>query len=121
MFIKRSSELSSTPSTFTFSKRQERLNWRALSSPRVLEALKNGDIETLQSVMQNFTFAELTREDLEYFKSSSMIQLFKLTQLACEYMIHSQDRLLAQNQSLQHSYNALVNYEVGVQDQVKNN
>lgn len=121
MFIKRSSELSSTPSTFTFSQRQERLNWRALSSPTVLEALKNGDIETLQSVIQNFTFAELTRQDLEYFKSSSMIQLFKLTQLACEYMIHCQDRMLGQNQSLQQSYNALVNYEAGMQDQVKNN
>lgn len=92
--------LKSSESNFTFKQRAGRLNWRQIQGLDLNRIIETGDVLSLQSMLENIAYASLDREDLERFSDSSLMKLFKLSQLSIEYLMHSQDKLHSQALSL---------------------
>jgi hypothetical protein len=110
--------ISSEP-TFTFKQRAGRLNWRQIQGLDLSRIVETGDVVSLQSVLENITYASLDREDLERFSDSSLIKLFKLSQLSIEYLMHSQNKLYSQAQSLDSQYKETSSRAAAYEDSVK--
>lgn len=79
-------------SNFEFKQRYGKLNWEQVIQLDLESILAQGDIESLQSTLENLTYSTIDREDMERIGDSNLIKVFKLSQLATEYLIsiHSQ-------------------------------
>jgi zinc finger protein DZIP1 len=51
------------------------------------------DLKSLEGLLQNITFAQLDRDDLERLGDQHFIKLFKLSQLSIEYLLYTQSYL----------------------------
>ena len=89
---------------FAFKQRHGKINWRQVEEMDLDRVLQTGDPEAVQSALENLTFALLDREDLEKLSDSKAVQLFKLMQLALEYLLNVQNSLYAQTQQTQTQY-----------------
>jgi hypothetical protein len=80
---------------FSFRQRFGKINWDQIMHLDIESILNNSDIESLQSVIENLTYSTLDREDLEKFSNPNAVKVFKLSQLAIEYLMgiqnHSQE------------------------------
>jgi hypothetical protein len=72
---------------YVFRKRQGRLDWKLLSSVDPDTVARRGDVVALQAVVDNLTFADV---ELEGFQERNLVKLLRLSQLAIEYVVHSQ-------------------------------
>jgi len=72
---------------YVFRKRQGRLDWKLLSSVDPDTVARRGDVVALQAVVDNLTFADV---ELEGFQERNLVKLLRLSQLAVEYVVHSQ-------------------------------
>lgn len=72
---------------YVFRKRQGRLDWKLLSSVDPDTVARRGDVVALQAVIDNLTFADV---ELEGFQERNLVKLLRLSQLAVEYVVHSQ-------------------------------
>ena len=77
------------PPSFKFQPRGGRLNWRAIMQADVHRIAKDVDLRLLEDLLQNITFAQMDREDLDRFGDDNFIKLFRLCQLSIEYLIYS--------------------------------
>ena len=109
------------PSSFCFKQRFGKLNWFAVKNLDFNQIVETGDIELLQSVLENITYSTLDREDIEKFNDSSMIKMFKLSQLTVEYLMHSQNILYSQSSQLDTKYQNFVNQRRILEEQAKKN
>jgi hypothetical protein len=94
----------SSASSFTFKERAGRLNWQQIQEVDLNQLIENGDVKSLQSLLENITYASLSREDLDRFGDASLTKLFKLSQLSLEYLQRSQSNLHSQVQTLDSQY-----------------
>lgn len=76
----------------SFKQRFGKINWDQVMGIDLEAIINQGDIESLQSTLENLTYSVLDREDLLRIKDSNVVKVFKLSQLAIEYLIsiHSQ-------------------------------
>lgn len=51
------------------------------------------DLGQLEQLLQNLTYANLDREDLERLGDTHFIKLFRLSQMSVEYLIYTQNYL----------------------------
>ena len=47
------------------------------------------DLRSLESLLQNITYAKVEREDVERFGDDYFVKLFRLSQLSIEYLIYT--------------------------------
>ena len=70
--------------------------------------VRDVDLKQLESMLQNLTYAQLDREDMERLGDAHFIKLFRLSQLSIEYLIYTQNYLETLTKSLdlhyKHSY-----------------
>lgn len=52
---------------------------------------KELDLATLETLLNNVTYASLDREDLERLGDQHFIKLFRVSQLTIEYLLYTQD------------------------------
>lgn len=80
---------------FSFRQRFGKINWDQIYNLDLDSILSTGDIESLQPIIENLTYSTLDREDLERIHNSNVVKVFKLSQLAVEYLMsvqtHSQE------------------------------
>jgi zinc finger protein DZIP1 len=50
---------------------------------------KEVDLRQLENLLQNITYAQLDREDMERMGDAQFIKLFKLSQLSIEYFLYT--------------------------------
>jgi len=54
---------------------------------------KEVDLKSLEGLLQNITFAQLDRDDLERLGDAHFIKLFRLSQYSIEYLLFTQNYL----------------------------
>jgi zinc finger protein DZIP1 len=62
------------------------------------------DLRSLESLLQNITYAKVEREDVERFGDDNFVKLFRLSQLSIEYLIYTQNYLECLTKSLDLQY-----------------
>jgi hypothetical protein len=87
---------------YVFRKRQGRLDWKLLSSVDPDTVARRGDVVALQAVVDNLTFADV---ELEGFQERNLVKLLRLSQLAVEYVVHSQVTPMEQPRRTPHRHN----------------
>jgi hypothetical protein len=53
------------PPKFSFQERNGRINWRMIMNTDLDKVSKDVDLKQLESLLQNITYAQLDRDDLE--------------------------------------------------------
>ena len=79
---------------FIFKDRQSsggRINWRQLMNVDLDKVTKEIDLQTLETLLNNVTYANLDREDLERLGDQHFVKLFRISQLTIEYLLYTQD------------------------------
>ena len=62
------------------------------------------DLRLLESLLQNITYAELSRDDFQRMCDAHFCKLFRLAQMSIEYLIYTQNYLETLTRSLDHHY-----------------
>ncbi|NXG53344.1 DZIP1 protein, partial [Psilopogon haemacephalus] len=89
---------------FQFRSRHEGPDWHRLSSVDVERVSREGDVGALQEHLQHVTFCSAERERCPHCQGpadSLLLKLLRLAQLCTEYLLHSQEYLSAQLDSLE--------------------
>ena len=86
---------------FTFRRRLGKLDWRMLAGIDVNRVIRDVDVQTLQDVLENITFAAVDGEDLSYYPETNFVKVFSLAQLIIEYMLHSQAYLASRRSAIE--------------------
>ena len=90
--------------SFYFQQRHGDLDLRGISRVDVDKVVKEVDIDTLQSFLENITFSDVSSEDLKLYSDDSFIRLFQITQLTLEYLLNVQDTLASNLDNLAQKY-----------------
>ena len=53
------------------------------------KVIREIDLKQLEGLLQNITYAQLDREDLERLGDQHFIKLFKISQLSIEYLLYT--------------------------------
>jgi zinc finger protein DZIP1 len=61
---------------------------------------KEIDLSTLEALLNNVTYANLDREDLERLGDAHFVKLFRISQLTIEYLLYTQDYFQSVNKVL---------------------
>eukprot|EP00759_Apiculatamorpha_spiralis_P006747 PhF_6_TR1396/c1_g1_i2/m.2417/K16470/DZIP1; zinc finger protein DZIP1 len=93
--------MTSSSSTFSFTVGSERLNWQLLVALDISRIIRTVDVDALQGIIQNITFAKLNREEIALFQPEHTLHLLTLCQLIIQYLIHTQNFLTSQVDGLQ--------------------
>ena len=79
------------PPLFSFSRKTQKLDWNAIANVDVdNDLLLNKDINMLETLLGNITMSELSKADLKMLKDKNLIKVFKLGQLATEYLMYQE-------------------------------
>ena len=107
------------PPKFQFQERQGRINWRTVLNTDVDKLVKDIDLRQLESLLQNLTYAQLDREDLERMGDAHFVKLFRLAQLSIEYLIYTQNYLETLTKTLDMQYKHTYEETEKVRDKIK--
>jgi zinc finger protein DZIP1 len=77
-----------------------RINWRQLMNVDLDKVQKEIDLSTLEALLNNVTYANLDREDLERLGDAHFVKLFRISQLTIEYLLYTQDYFQSVNKVL---------------------
>lgn len=96
----------SQPQTkFQFQARHGDINWRKLARVDMDELVATVDVATLQEFVDQLVFCDTQPNNdhrgRRHFKDPRFVQLFRLTQLTAEYLIHSQNDLHRRSMELE--------------------
>jgi len=81
--------------------------------------VKDVDLKQLEGLLQNITYAQLDREDLERLGDAHFIKLFKLSQLSIEYLIYTQNYLETLTKTLDMQYKHSYEETIKVREAIK--
>ena len=70
------------------------------------KVIKEVDLKSLETLLQNITFASLDKDDFERLGDSHFLRLFKLTQFSIEYLLYTQNYLESLCKGLDLEYKA---------------
>jgi zinc finger protein DZIP1 len=91
-----------------FRKRTARLDWRLLARVDIDRVMREGDLDALQSNIENLTFANIEAEKLSEQGEANFVKLLSLAQLIVEYLLYSQDFLERRRASAEHQAASLM-------------
>ncbi len=80
---------------------------------------KDVDLKQLESLLQNITYAQLDRDDLERLGDQHFIKLFRLSQYSIEYLLYSQSYLESLCKSLDLEYKSTYERTVKTEDAIR--
>ena len=87
--------VASAPKGFYFKPRRMRLDWLKIGSLNLQRVIDDCDISVLQNNLEHLTFADVTPEDLGYFRDhTNVLKVFRLCQLTMEYLLEVQGELV---------------------------
>ena len=66
-----------------------RINWRQLMNVDLDRVVKEIDLQTLENLLSNVTFASLDREDVDRLGDAHFVKLFRVAQLTIEYLLYT--------------------------------
>ncbi|KAL3782432.1 hypothetical protein HJC23_006005 [Cyclotella cryptica] len=91
---------------FQFQKRhrEDKIDLRRISKVDIDKVIKDVDLEVLQSLLENITFAEITEDDFDLYSNDCFVKLFQINQLTLEYLLDVQDTLSANLNGLARKY-----------------
>ncbi|KAL7482700.1 hypothetical protein ACHAW6_008358 [Cyclotella cf. meneghiniana] len=91
---------------FHFQKRhhEDKIDLRRISTVDIDKIIEDVDLEELQSLLENITFAEITEDDFDLYSNDSFVKLFRINQLTLEYLLDVQDTLSENLNSLARKY-----------------
>jgi len=85
---------------FFFRNRSGLLDWEKICQLDLQQIVSEVDVEQLQELIENITFADLIEDDLQYISPVNFIQLFRTSQLMLEYLVNSQTYILNREQKV---------------------
>lgn len=68
-----------------------RINWRQLMNVDMDKLVKEIDLSSLETLLNNITYANLDKEDMERLGDAHFVKLFRMSQLTIEYLLYTQD------------------------------
>lgn len=80
---------------------------------------KEIDLKALETLLQNITFAQLERDDLERLGDAHFIKLFRLSQYSIEYLLYTQNYLESLCKTLDVEYRQTYEKTVKTEEAVK--
>ena len=83
-----------------FKERSGRINWRQLMNMDIERVTKEIDLPSLELMLNNVTYANLDREDVERLGDQHFVKLFRIAQLTIEYLLYTQDYFQSVNKVL---------------------
>ena len=92
------------PPVFKFQERSGKINWRTLMNTDLDQIIRETDLRQIEQILQNVTYAEVDREDLEKVGDAHFVKLFRISQLSIEYLIYTQNYLETLTKSLDVHY-----------------
>ena len=107
------------PPKFNFQARQGRVNWRLIMNTDIDQIISSVDLGQLESLLQNLTYANLDREDLERLGDTHFIKLFRLSQMSIEYLIYTQNYLETLTKTLDLHYKQAYEETAKIRDAIK--
>jgi len=81
--------------------------------------IRDVDLRQLEQLLQNLTYAQLDREDLERMGDAHFVKLFRLAQLSIEYLIYTQNYLETMTKTLDMQYKHSYDETVSMQEKIK--
>jgi hypothetical protein len=90
--------------SFYFQQRRGTLDLRSISRVDIERIIREVDIDTLQSFLENITFSDLNSEELSLYSDECFLRLFQISQLTLEYLLNVQDTLASNLDSLAQKY-----------------
>jgi len=72
-----------------FKERSGRINWRQLMNVDIDRLTKEIDLPSLEVMLNNVTYANLDREDVERLGDQHFVKLFRIAQLTIEYLLYT--------------------------------
>lgn len=81
----------------------------------------NKDISLLEKLLSNVSMAKLEKEDLKIMRDKNVIKLFKLGQLANEYLLYHLKYTNGITEQIQARYTHQFEKTKRIEDEVKNN
>ena len=78
---------------FHFKFASQKLNWDAILKIDSSRVRREVDIDTLQTVIKNLTYAAVDVSELANFSAARFIHLFQIMQMILQYVLHTQDFL----------------------------
>ena len=74
---------------FKFAEKRAKLDWRSLEEANVDQMIKDADVARLERHLQNVTYANIDKADLKRINDKNILKMFKLCQLATEYLLYT--------------------------------
>ena len=88
-------------SAFAFRSRSGRVDWAALGTVDIDSIVQQGDLDALQSVLDNVSYADLASEGVRTAADAQLVKFGRVAQLGLEYLLHVQDVLASALQDAQ--------------------
>lgn len=89
---------------FYFQQRRSKLDLRSLSKLDLNRIVRDVDLDSLQSQLENIAFGQLDEEDLRFMTDQHIVKLFKVSQLTIEYLLYAQEQLTSSLHGLATKY-----------------
>ena len=86
--------------SFIFKQRSGAVNWREIQNIDIEELIHKGDIKKIQDLLENLTYSNIDKSDLERFPDTFFLKLFRLSQFALEYLQENHRKVLEENKEI---------------------
>ena len=106
------------PPKFNFQEKNGRLDWRRIMNTDISKMTQQIDLKQLESLLQNITYAQLDREDMDRFGDDNFLKLFKLSQMGIEYLVYTQNYLDCLTRTLDMQYKNQIESTKGIRDKI---
>jgi uncharacterized C2H2 Zn-finger protein len=94
--------------SFIFKQRSGALNWKEIQNLDIDEVIHKGDIDKINELLDNITYSNIQKDDLEKYPDSFIIKLFRLSQFALEYLQEKDKRLKEENKEIVQEKNIII-------------
>ncbi|OMJ90633.1 hypothetical protein SteCoe_6907 [Stentor coeruleus] len=91
--------------SFLFKQRSGGLNWKEIQSLDLDEMIQRGDINKLSELLENITYSNIDKTDLEKYPDTFIIKLLKLSQFALEFLQEEKLKLETVNKEISQEKN----------------
>ena len=92
---------------FVFRQRSGALEWKKLAALNVDDIIADSAVGSLQALVDNVTFSEVTQDDLDASPEGSTLTLVHTMQLITEYLLTGQEQQAEKIQKLYYRYTGL--------------
>jgi len=76
---------------YAWAPRTEPMKWPLAESLDVDQIVRRGDLQSVEFYMQQFAFANISKEDFKQFGSKGALNAFLILQLGCDYLLSQRE------------------------------